>query len=581
MKEQRIAKRLVSMTLATLLLILVAAIVIVYVIINLVAEKTIGTQGMLSVQNAAEFIDTDQYERFLENPQENETYWEIRNELNQVREHIGAMYLYTFMVDQDDIRMLVDGLPEGLPKEEVSQINEVIKSITREEVEPVLEGKTAFTDIVDDPPYGKSSTSYAPIKDSKGEVIGILGLDTSATKIDDIKKELLAKIIPLTIIVLASIILFACMLLYRKINSSLRPLQSMNKALNELAAGNMKESLQTVRMIKVKSNDEMKAFSDNFNKAVSQLTTMIEKVQASSQSLIEATRIIAENILSAQRSSQDIAANVSQIAKGSDTQKNNNVESVQAMQEMAIGVQRIVDYSSTVVQMSHDATELVDTSFSQTESVMTEIDEVKESVIGTNKVIQHLGDKFKEIESIISVISSITDQTNLLALNAMIEAARAGEAGKGFAVVAEEVRKLAEQSNVSAQQIASLIKGFEELTENVIIETKESTRKVEAGTESVKAIGQSLHQIKQSINGVHSGIEEVSAVTEEMSAGTEEVLASLEQITDISTKNATESDYAATSTEHQMAIMVTMAESADQLKDLSNQLKEMVNRFQI
>ncbi|WP_162866516.1 hypothetical protein, partial [Escherichia coli] len=95
----------------------------------------------------------------------------------------------------------------------------------------------------------------------------------------------------------------------------------MNKALNELAAGNMKESLQTVRMIKVKSNDEMKAFSDNFNKAVSQLTTMIEKVQASSQSLIEATRIIAENILSAQRSSQDIAANVSQIAKGSDTQK--------------------------------------------------------------------------------------------------------------------------------------------------------------------------------------------------------------------------------------------------------------------
>lgn len=577
MKEQRIAKRLVAITFSILLLLLIATNILIYFIINLVAERTIGTQGMSTVQNATKYIDTDQYEQFIKNPQEDETYLEIKNDLNEIREHLGALYLYTVAVDQDEVRVVVDGLPE----EEDANFNGVTESITREEVEPVLAGKTAFTSIVDDPPNEKSLTAYAPLKNQKGEVIGILGLDISAAKIDDIQMELLKKIIPIAMTVLVIIIIFACILLYWKINASLSPLKAMNKALDDLADGNLKESLQTVQMIEVKKNDEIKSFSDNFNVAVRQLITMTEKVQSSSQSLIEATQSIVESIHSTKRSSQEIATYATHVAESSDAQKRSNEESVQAMQEMTTGVQQIVDSFSVVGQSSQEVTELVDASYQQTESVIIEIDEVKDSVISTNKVIHHLGNQFREIEKIVSVIASITEQTNLLALNAMIESARAGEAGKGFAVVADEVRKLADQSKESAEQIASLIKGFEELTEHVIHDTEESTKRVEAGTESVKSIGQLLHRIKYSISDVHSGIQEVSAVTEEMSAGSEEVLASLEQITEISSRNAEESSMASDSVDEQMAIMTTMAQSAEQLKELSNQLKETVNRFQV
>ena len=86
-----------------------------------------------------------------------------------------------------------------------------------------------------------------------------------------------------------------------------------------------------------------------------------------------------------------------------------------------------------------------------------------------------------EINDIMSVISGIAAQANLLALNAAIEAARAGEHGKGFAVVAAEVRKLAEQSNQSAEQVARLIQHIQQETSQAVAFIQSGTADVENG----------------------------------------------------------------------------------------------------
>src|SRR5690606_38870280 len=109
--------------------------------------------------------------------------------------------------------------------------------------------------------------------------------------------------------------------------------------------------------------------------------------------------------------------------------------------------------------------------------------------------VEQLGRDSQQVGEIVQVISDIADQTNLLALNAAIEAARAGEHGKGFAVVADEVRKLAERSAESAEQIAELIKTMQSGVAEAVSAMEQGTQKVETGTELANQAGKALESI--------------------------------------------------------------------------------------
>ncbi|WP_310229071.1 methyl-accepting chemotaxis protein [Brevibacillus nitrificans] len=111
----------------------------------------------------------------------------------------------------------------------------------------------------------------------------------------------------------------------------------------------------------------------------------------------------------------------------------------------------------------------------------------------------------------------ISNQTNLLALNAAIEAARAGEAGRGFAVVADEVRKLAEQSSLSAKQITTLIASIQSETEHAVIVMDKSKREVTDGIEKVYEAGHSFERIQSAIEEVAEKIGQVSGATQDIS----------------------------------------------------------------
>jgi methyl-accepting chemotaxis protein len=110
---------------------------------------------------------------------------------------------------------------------------------------------------------------------------------------------------------------------------------------------------------------------------------------------------------------------------------------------------------------------------------------IHDTVQDLSKVIRGLGERSKEIGEIVAVITKISSQTNLLALNAAIEAARAGEHGRGFAVVADEVRKLAEQSAQSAQQISELITHIQKETLNAVQSMDQATKEVQSGLDVV------------------------------------------------------------------------------------------------
>ena len=141
---------------------------------------------------------------------------------------------------------------------------------------------------------------------------------------------------------------------------------------------------------------------------------------------------------------------------------------------------------------------------------------------------------------IVQAIEDIAQQTNLLALNAAIEAARAGEHGRGFAVVADEVRKLAERSQVATKEVAALIKTLQTGIDDVSAAMQSGLEQVHAGTELAEAAGGALQRIattteesREVVTQISAGAEDVAAMTEEMAAQVEELTASVQSLRDM------------------------------------------------
>ena len=226
-----------------------------------------------------------------------------------------------------------------------------------------------------------------------------------------------------------------------------------------------------------------------------------------------------------------------------------NDESVHYVAEASSEMNKYTTFIKEIIQQGDE----------QVKRVTKDLGKVKEIVTGTVSVMTELGNQNHKIEEIVSKITDISTQTNLLALNAAIEAARAGEQGKGFAVVAEEVRKLAEDSRQSTQEIINILNGIQmktmdaavqvNLGQDAIIQSEQTMNLMsstfsriketskEVSSESMK-VQELLEQLTDESQRIASEVIRISGFTQESSASSQEILANIEEqnrlITDIS-----------------------------------------------
>ncbi|PWW20307.1 methyl-accepting chemotaxis protein [Cytobacillus oceanisediminis] len=543
-------------------------------------ESSIQNFSMNIAENIAGKMNTEMYKDFLGEPEKNDVYWNLREQLNDFREKNGALYVYTLFVDskEEKVFILVDGLPQD--SDMAADIMETTSTTKYEDVIKVLEGKPSSAPIVHDPEYGDYLSAFAPIQQD-GEVIGVLGVDINAQDVNSIGEQVLLKELPLNLIINLVLILFVIIILVLSIRNSLRPLEKISVASQLMADGDLRTAEETVTSIQVKGRDEISNVTDSFKKMTYHTIEMVEEIKSSSEALLTSSRIIENKVNEISHASNLIVNGIKEVAGATDTQLIRSEESAKAIEEMAIGIQRIAEASSEVGEQSNEVVFQVKEGFDEIHTIINKINTIKETVRDSSGYIEELGTQANEIQNVVNLISGIAEQTNLLALNAAIEAARAGEHGKGFAVVSQEVKNLAEGSKVSAAQIAEKLNYFKSSIDIAVENMKKSTVQVEEGTTLVNSAGDKFNQILNAVEGVTGEIQEVSAVTEELSAGSEEISASIDEFASLSKDTAQISRQVASSTDQQELAIVKISDLTTNLSSLAKQLKDSVQKFKI
>lgn len=206
---------------------------------------------------------------------------------------------------------------------------------------------------------------------------------------------------------------------------------------------------------------------------------------------------------------------------------------------------------------------------------------IAESVSRSAEVITVLGEESDKIGTIVDAIAAIAEQTNLLALNAAIEAARAGENGRGFAVVAEEVRKLAEQSSTSADEITALITSIQEKAQNAVEVMQEGASRAQGGTEAVDAAGRTFKEIASMVEHVASESSAMGSRVHELEQSTHSIRDSAESMNKMSRSVAAESQTVSAATQEQTAAVQQIAGASRSLNEMSQAMHAAISKFKV
>ncbi len=319
--------------------------------------------------------------------------------------------------------------------------------------------------------------------------------------------------------------------------------------------------------------DVLAAMRDALNKLMHHVGSSTEQIASSSEELT------ASSMQSAQAATQ-VAQSVVDAANAVEEQQGATDSSTKSIEKISSSVERIRTEADKVAKDSADASQQAAAGNTEVDKSVQQIQDVEHTVIASADLVEKLGERSKEIGTIVDTIAGIAGQTNLLALNAAIEAARAGEAGRGFAVVAEEVRKLAEQSQTAAQQIAELIGGIQKDTAGAVDSMHQGRSAVAAGAQSVEGLREVFARIHDLVNGVSNQVEVMTKAIDVVTGDTENVTQNVMTIDGHGKKVAEEMQSVSAATEEQSASAEEIASASDALAKLAQEMQLSLRKFQ-
>ncbi len=359
-------------------------------------------------------------------------------------------------------------------------------------------------------------------------------------------------------------------------NKISKQIVAVAESAEEIARGNLK-----IGQFENTSKDEIGQLSRAFKIMSDNLIHLVQQVSLSSTQVAASSQELSAGAAQSAQASQQVASAIMEVSEGAEKQLQAVNETSSVVQQMSAGIQQMLGNAKIAVDSSERTASSAIVGSQAIDRTIQQIFNIEKTVTGSAEVVAKLGERSKEIGQIVDTISGIASQTNLLALNAAIEAARAGEQGRGFAVVADEVRKLAEQSQVASRQIALLINEIQQDTQKAVLSMNEGTHQVKLGTEVAETAGQAFREISTLVSEVSSQVVEISDEIEQMALGSERIVSSITEIYETSRDITGQTQTVSAATEEQTASNEEIASSSQVLAQMADELQESLKKFNI
>lgn len=358
-----------------------------------------------------------------------------------------------------------------------------------------------------------------------------------------------------------------------KITNRVKEMMALSQALSE---GDFRAQPEQVN-----GNDEIGKLAGSLAAMQRQLRALILQVNASIGHLAAASEELTATTDQSAQTSNQIAVSIVGVAQGAEDQLAAVDKATLVVAQMEKSIENLAVSAGNVGESATQATEKTDRGNEVVGKAVAQMDNIEQVVGVSLKVVESLGGRSKEIGQIVETISGIAGQTNLLALNAAIEAARAGEQGRGFAVVAEEVRKLAEQSQLASKHITTLIGQIQADTEQAVVTMRSGSKEVQLGAAAVSSAGEIFGEISLVVGHVNDEVAVAKETVAAIMAGSERIVESMHVIDRVSKNAADESQTVSAATQEQAASMEEMATACQSLAQLAQELQNAINQFKV
>lgn len=535
--------------------------------LNDIGEKLVGEQALSIVKTFSYQINGDEFESLAKSKDSNSEYFTKMNQtMHKVKEDTGCTYLYTMAKNTENEYYYVicdDSETKPGDTEDVTDYDNVFKAA-------MMKGSSGYTGVEADPDYGAMLSAVVPIKNSSGNIVGILACDYLATSISAKTHYVSSCIFGLSVLML----LVSCIFTFIAMRFLFKRLNSIIQITTRVSDGDLTTELHDKR------KDEFGLLASNFNTMVHKLNQLIREIKqmsevidenaanlsAASEEVFSSTDAAGESIGIINEGISEQAKELEQI-NGSIREFGDNISGVSEK------IMDIESHAGIISEKSEEGSRAIGKLASSAQKVNETFTDVKDK-------ITNLEESIKKINEMTELISNISSQTSLLALNASIEAARAGEAGKGFSVVAEQIQKLSEITRNSSNEIADNIKAVSEKTTGIMDHFRyldeNISEQMEISDESMKVFNDIISKVEEIIPEIEHITHQVSTLNKEK----EEVIHRIKTSSDISKEIENSSSEIYSSSQEIHATSEEVAESAENLHKLTNNIISKIKLFQ-
>lgn len=382
-------------------------------------------------------------------------------------------------------------------------------------------------------------------------------------------------VIQLTISIIGFLLIGAILTIM--FNKTFKPLEKLVSFIQKTSELNFKEDAELEKLIL--RNDEIGKIAkivENMRKSLRDIIKSIMKSSAVvNKSSGELSRISDETLSSV----NEVASSITNIAEGTESQAVDMQKGSEKINELSLDIDKVIKTTDLIGEETIKTNKLSKDGLESIEKLSFWSNKNKESSKEVEKIVTDMDKNSLEITNIVDTINEVADKTKLLALNASIEAARAGEAGRGFSVVADEIRKLAEQTAISTEEIREKINSIKERSGQAVNVIKESVEIVDKNNESANSTKKIFNNISEFLISLQDRIEEVVNHSQNMKTSKNNIVESIENISSLAEENSSSTEEISSMSEEQIKDMEILSKHAEELTALSDSLQEEINKF--